>query len=93
MARLFNILTEFGIFTLRRIDEIFETSVSVLSCLAWFKTEICYFKMGSFFSYNQLYNKIECYQFPFGNYTEPMNILGEQGNVGQAREGKTEPPR
>ena len=52
MARLFNILTEFGIFTLRRIDEIFETSVSVLSCLAWFKTEICYFEMGSFFSYN-----------------------------------------
>ena len=57
---LFNILTEFGIFTKHTTDEIFETSAAALGFPAYFKTEFCCFEMGSFFSYNLLYIKLEC---------------------------------
>lgn len=57
---LFNILTEFGIFTKHTTDEIFETSAAALGCPAYIKTEFCCFEMGSFFSYNLLYIKLEC---------------------------------
>ena len=59
LARFFNILTEFSIFTIHTTDEIFETSVAVLGFPAWLKTEFCCFEMGSFFSHNLLYIKLE----------------------------------